>query len=112
MGVIIYELINLKKPFTGKNFQEVVHNIKNTNYAPLPESTSAQLKILINNLLNKNQEKRSSIFEIAKLPFIMEKIEHFIQEHDCSAAVMPFFDPDCIEQRKRMAFEKNSKIQT
>ena len=43
MGVIIYELITLKKPFDGKSISEVFDQIKNKPIDPLPKGTSSDL---------------------------------------------------------------------
>jgi predicted DNA-binding protein (UPF0278 family) len=43
-------------------------------------------------LLNKEKDLRPSIKDVAKLPCIYEKIEEFIQQHNCKEEVMQFFD--------------------
>lgn len=43
MGVIIYELITLKKPFDGKSIEAVFDMIVNQQSQPLPEGTSGNL---------------------------------------------------------------------
>ena len=43
MGIIIYELITLKKPFDGNSIQAVFDKIVNQPYDPLPDSANADL---------------------------------------------------------------------
>jgi len=43
MGVIIYELITLKKPFEGANTRSLFEKIKNQPLDPLPDDTGADL---------------------------------------------------------------------
>ena len=74
MGVIIYELITLKKPFDGDSIQMVFDKIINQPWDPLPDGTSSDLKLLIGALLNKDNNKRYSIFDVAKVPCVNRKI--------------------------------------
>ena len=75
MGVIIYELITLKKPFDGKSIEAVFDMIVNQQSQPLPEGTSGNLQLLVQAVLNKDKDKRPSIFEIAKIPCVNRNIE-------------------------------------
>jgi hypothetical protein len=47
MGVIIYELTTLKKPFDSKSIDGVFDMIINSPIDPLPEGTSGSLQLLI-----------------------------------------------------------------
>lgn len=78
MGVIIYELITHKKPFDSESIKGVFDKIINQPLDPLPAGTSADLQLLIKAVLNKDKDKRPSIFDIAKIPCINRKIEEFI----------------------------------
>ena len=51
-------------------------------------------------VLNKDKEKRPSIFDVAKIPCIRKKIEQFIMEHNCKDEVMAFFDVEPHIQNK------------
>lgn len=88
MGVIVYELITLKKPFDSKNARTLFEKIKTQPVDPLPEETSSELKMLVNMLLNKDKDNRPSILEVAKLPCIYRKIEEYIEQHNCKEEVM------------------------
>lgn len=74
LGVMVYELITLKKPFDGDSIQMVFDKIINQPWDPLPDSTSSDLKLLIGAMLNKDRDKRYSIFDIAKVPCVNRKI--------------------------------------
>lgn len=65
MGVIIYELVTLKKPFDSKTVEGIQDVIINNPVDPLPQGTSGSLQLLVNALLNKDKDKRPSIFDIA-----------------------------------------------
>ena len=92
MGVIIYELITLKKPFESANIRSLFEKIKNVPLDPLPDHTSPDLQLVVKAILNKDKDKRPSIFDVAKIPCINKKIEQFITENNCKEEVMTFFD--------------------
>ena len=52
------------------------------------------LKILVASLLNKDYNKRPTIFDFAKIPCIKKHIHKFISEHDCKEAVAAIIDID------------------
>ena len=88
LGVIVYELITLKKPFEGTDFHELFQAIIHQPLDPLPDDSSADLQLLIKALLNKDKEKRSSIFDIAQRPCIARKIDQFVKENNCREDVI------------------------
>lgn len=67
LGVILYELITLKKPFDSETIQDVLKKIISCDFEPVPNDTDANLKILVSALLNKNHERRPDIFEVANI---------------------------------------------
>lgn len=81
MGVIIYELATLRKPFDSENLQKLFELIKNKPIDPLPDHFSSEFRQLVNAILNKDKDKRPSIFDIARLPCVRRKIEQFVEEH-------------------------------
>lgn len=91
MGIIIYELITLKKPFDGNSIQAVFDKIINHPYDPLPDSASADLQMLIAALLNKDKNKRESIFDVAVMPCVNKRIEQFLTEQNCRDEVMAYY---------------------
>jgi NIMA (never in mitosis gene a)-related kinase 1/4/5 len=78
MGVIVYELVTLKKPFESPNMRGLFEKIKNQPLDPLPNDTGADIQLMVKALLNKDKDKRPSIFDVAKIPCIHKKIEQFI----------------------------------
>lgn len=88
LGVILYELITLKKPFDGNDHKQLFKAIISKPLDPLPDDTSADLQLLVKALLNKDKDKRISIFDLAILPCISSKIEEFVKKHNCRADVM------------------------
>lgn len=104
MGVIIYELATLRKPFDSENLQKLFEQIKNKPIDPLPDHFSSEFRQLVNAILNKAPDKRPSIFDIARLPCVRRKIEQFVEEHECRDEVMAFID---VEPTLKTAVEKD-----
>lgn len=65
VGVILYELITLKKPFDSDSINGVFEKIVKQPLEPLPSSVDSSLKMLVAALLNKDYNKRPNIFEVA-----------------------------------------------
>ena len=66
VGVVLYMFLVGRAPFDGKNPEEIMYSIRNKNYDennPKLLERSPQVRDLINNLLNKNIEKRFSAKE-------------------------------------------------
>ena len=77
---------------------------------PLPDGTSADLKLLISSLLNKEKDKRPSIFDVAKIPCVNKKIEQFVTEHNCKEEVLEFqLDMEEEEQKEKTAEQPTGK---
>jgi serine/threonine protein kinase len=94
VGVILYELITLRKPFDSDSINGVFEKIKKAPLEPLPQSTDANLKMLVTLLLNKDHNKRPNIFEISKIPCIRKQIIKFVEEYNLKDEVMAIVDID------------------
>jgi hypothetical protein len=62
-------------------------------------------------LLNKDKDNRPTIFEVAKLPCVYQKIEEYIEKYNCKEEVMQFFDIDNFEQEKVQQKKTNKKTE-
>ncbi len=92
VGVILYELITLRKPFDSDSINGVFEKIKKQPIDPLPQSVDSSLKLLVTSLLNKDYNKRPSIFEVAKMPAVKKQIIKFVDEYNLRDEVMAIFD--------------------
>lgn len=92
MGVIVYELVTFKKPFDSDKLQSLFNLIINEEAAPVQDGRSTDLKMLCKSLLNKDVNKRPSIFDIATLPCVKKKIKEFIKQHDVKDTDIPFLE--------------------
>ena len=75
LGIILYELVMLEKPFQGINSDEIKNNIINEIYIPFPENIDTRLKRLLElTLVFINH--RASAARLLELKFIREKIDY------------------------------------
>ena len=77
MGVIVFELVTFKKPFDSDKLQSLFDLIMNKEPDAIQDGRSTDIKMLCKSLLNKDVSKRPSIFDIAYLPCVKEKIKEF-----------------------------------
>ena len=72
LGIVIYELVMLEKPFQGINSDEVKNNIINEKYTPFPDTVDFRLKRLLE-LTLAFINHRASAARLLELKFIREK---------------------------------------
>lgn len=81
LGVVLYELITLKKPWYDPKIstQELFSLVFNTPYPPLPPDTDPRLKYLIFVMLTKNPKRRADLFDILKINFVHDKVMEILK---------------------------------
>ena len=81
LGVLLYEMCDLKMPFEGKNLPQLYMKIANGSFPPLNnKNLSKDLKNLVNCLLNVDCKMRPNIHEILKKNIIHCRIKNFLSE--------------------------------
>ena len=70
LGVLLYEVMALKRPFSGKNMDELIDNILHGRRQPLPAIYSAELCNVVQQLLNLDPAQRPSLRQLFHQPFI------------------------------------------
>ncbi|EPY41682.1 hypothetical protein AGDE_02242 [Angomonas deanei] len=65
----------LKRPFAGRNMDELISNICHAKCQPLPEQFSPELRHICNQLLSLKPEDRPSIKRLFKDPFIVSHLQ-------------------------------------
>jgi serine/threonine protein kinase len=73
LGVVLYEVIALRRPFGGKNMDELIDNILNARYEPLPAQFSPELQQLVGQLLSLNPSQRPSLRQMFRQNFIRQQ---------------------------------------
>ena len=74
LGCVLYEMVALKKPFSGDNLPMIMKNIITKDIPPIPSFYSENLRNLIKLLLNKDMNARPTVGEILSYPFVKDKI--------------------------------------
>ncbi|CAI2385436.1 unnamed protein product [Moneuplotes crassus] len=92
IGVILYEMTFLCKPFDGVTFKEVFDKIRDEPISLSIRPIDTDIEMLLLTLLNKDPSKRPDINEIAEIPSINDRILKFVKEHDCEESVKGFFN--------------------
>ena len=82
LGVVFFELANLKVPFYETNFPKLLLRICTKQPPALPEHYSEELKCFILKLLEKDQNKRMSMSEVLEEPYIKNSMKKFDLEND------------------------------
>ena len=75
LGIVLYELVMLEKPFQGINSDELKNNIINEKYTPFPNHIDFRLKRLLELTLAFINHRASSA-RLLELKFIREKIDY------------------------------------
>ena len=84
LGVVIYELLQLRLPFTGKrggkiNMIQLLNSVVNDNPDPLPSRYSRHLTRLVErHLLCKDHLRRPTAWQVLNLPFLTNHMENFL----------------------------------
>lgn len=80
VGVVLYEMMCLKHPFTAQSMPELLRKIVHGGYLPPPRTFSKDLRGLLDNLLKKDPRQRPSVNEILGYPFIRGQIKRFLDQ--------------------------------
>lgn len=60
LGVVLYELLTLQRPFTGSCLQEVIGSVLRCQYSALPRFRSPEFGVLVAEMLTKEAQRRPS----------------------------------------------------
>ena len=80
LGVLLYELCTLKPPFDGSSIRQLGMNIVRGTYPPLPAHFTKELKGLVAGQLTVDPNKRPTVGQMLKMPFIMSRIRNVLSE--------------------------------
>lgn len=84
LGVVIYEVMALRRPFGGRNMDELISNICKSSREPLPETYSAEMRAICDSLLQVDAAKRPALRELFGQPFVrkhLEILQQSVQRH-------------------------------
>jgi NIMA (never in mitosis gene a)-related kinase 1/4/5 len=80
LGVLLYELCTLKPPFDGTSIRQLSLNIVRGIYPPIAPHFSRDLKLLISQMLTVDPNRRPTVAQVLRMPFIKSRIENLLSE--------------------------------
>ena len=72
LGIILYEMCALRKPFLGSNEAELYKKIKDQKPSKIPQISQQLIQIILS-LLSKEPSKRPSIRDLFDMEFLRSK---------------------------------------
>ncbi|KAH9582290.1 Protein kinase domain [Trypanosoma melophagium] len=85
LGVLLYELLTLKRPFDGENMQEVMQKTLTGKYEPLPSSISPEMSEIVALLLSGDPRARPSSSKLLNMPICklyLSVVIEIVGEHE------------------------------
>lgn len=89
LGVVLYEMMALKRPFSGSTIPSLVRRILRGKYPPLPDAFSDDLRGLVHLMLSKTPSSRPSVAAILQLPMIRPAILRFVSRCRAIKSALP-----------------------
>ncbi|KEG14067.1 putative serine/threonine protein kinase, putative,protein kinase [Trypanosoma grayi] len=77
LGVVLYEMLTLQRPFNAKSLKELLKKILVGQYDPIPTTVPAEMRSLCAALLQVNPVQRPSVNRILESPFVQESLKGF-----------------------------------
>jgi hypothetical protein len=71
--VLLYELCNLRMPFTGMTLEQVKAKVIEGRYKPIRECYTKQLKVLVNECLTVDRQLRPTASQLLSRPYFRGK---------------------------------------
>ncbi|KAK5986404.1 NEK (NEver in mitosis Kinase) Like [Trichostrongylus colubriformis] len=112
LGCILYEMVCLQKAFEGENLPALVNKIMTCTYAPVRGPYSAEIKLLIRELLQHDPEARPRAAEALRMlrpPISTAHIISHPSDH-ASSSTLYSLDPGTITLRPVEHFPKRIAI--
>lgn len=87
---MLYEMTSLKHAFDAKNIKGLVLKILRGSYPPIPEVYSADLRGIIEDLLQRSPQQRPSAKKVLRKDILLRRAERFMAE---GIQIMPEYVP-------------------
>lgn len=75
MGCVIYEMAALMPPFKGKNMHLLFKKVTSADYKPLPNRYSAELREIVNLMLQPNPNLRPTCTQLLRMPALVDVVQ-------------------------------------
>jgi len=80
LGVILYEICNLRLPFEAQHYNALAMKILKASYPSIMPTYSKQLRDLIASMLAKKPQDRPTIIDVLNKPFIKPRLEKYVHD--------------------------------
>ena len=77
VGVLLYEIMALKRPFTASNMKGLMAKVLTGEYAPLPDTYTQAFRDVVRSILVVDANARPSISDIFRIPFVRQGLRSF-----------------------------------
>ncbi|CCD12622.1 unnamed protein product [Trypanosoma congolense IL3000] len=78
LGVLLYEIIGMRKPFTSTNMKGLMSKVLSGSYAPLPQSFSPEFRRVVDSILVVDPNQRPSVRGIFQMPYVNNGLKMFV----------------------------------
>eukprot|EP01059_Diplonema_ambulator_P001515 TRINITY_DN11288_c0_g1_i2.p1 TRINITY_DN11288_c0_g1~~TRINITY_DN11288_c0_g1_i2.p1 ORF type:complete len:409 (+),score=87.27 TRINITY_DN11288_c0_g1_i2:98-1228(+) len=108
MGIVLYELLALKKPFYSSNMSDLRQLVMTQPHPPVPPHFSQEIKDICNAMLEKSPSKRVTLSTIMASKYIQQaftsllraikKQPHFEQQHELVETIQSHLTPKAVPE--------------
>ena len=82
LGCVLYEIINLKKPFMADNVMNLYNKVIKGEFGKISNKYSDSLNLILENLINVDPEKRMTCDQLLKWDVLVNKIKFYNEKND------------------------------
>ncbi|CAD2214253.1 protein kinase [Angomonas deanei] len=113
LGVLLYELLTLKRPFDGANMNEVMQKTLAGRFEPLPSKISPEMKEIVSSLLSGDPTRRpssSKLLNTAICKLFMSGLLEIVQSQQAFQGKLRSTITDQIQQTKAVLRSETHKV--
>lgn len=89
IGVVLYELITMRRPFVGPAQHQIMDQVLNAAYEPLPPTTAPELREIVEVLLQRDPTMRPTTTQLLQMQFFKYAKSIFEEIVTVSDAIPP-----------------------
>ncbi|EPY35140.1 protein kinase [Strigomonas culicis] len=78
LGVLLYEIMALKRPFTATNMKGLMSKVLSGDYEPLPDRFSSDFRNVVRQILVCDANERPSVRDVFRFPYVREGLKVFM----------------------------------
>jgi serine/threonine protein kinase len=78
-GVVLYEILNLKRPFVAGTLRQLMEKVRKGDYDPLPESYSTDMRDLCARMLTVDVKQRPTLSELFCIPYVHSSLQELLR---------------------------------